>query len=200
MTGLGLYLHRASPLHRAPAMVKLAALVVGVAVVFTFERPWLVATAGALLAAAYVMARIPARVAVRQVRPALPLVVVLAAVRWWTAGWSEAVTLAASVCFAVSAAALVSLTTRAGDLLDVTVAGCRPLRRLGVDPDRVGLVLSLAVRTVPVVTGLTAEVREAHRARGQRATPVTLAVPLVVRTLRHADSLGEALAARGVDD
>jgi biotin transport system permease protein len=27
-----------------------------------------------------------------------------------------------------------------------------------------------------------------------------LAVPLVIRTVRHADRLGEALAARGVDD
>ncbi len=53
---------------------------------------------------------------------------------------------------------------------------------------------------MPVVVGLAEEVREAQRARGLGASPRAFAVPLVVRTLRHADALGEALAARGVDD
>ena len=73
-------------------------------------------------------------------------------------------------------------------------------RSLGVDAERVALVLALAVRAVPVVTGLAAEVRDAQRARGLGASPRAYAVPLVVRSLRHADALGEALVARGLDD
>jgi biotin transport system permease protein len=53
---------------------------------------------------------------------------------------------------------------------------------------------------VPVVVGIAEEVRDAQRARGLRGSPRAYAVPLVIRALRHADALGEALAARGVDD
>ena len=46
----------------------------------------------------------------------------------------------------------------------------RPLAPLGrrVDPERVGLLLALGIRAVPVVAGLAAEVRDAQRARGLR--------------------------------
>ena len=97
-------------------------------------------------------------------------------------------------------AALVSLTTRATAIIDVVVRLCGPLRRLGVDPERVGLLMALGIRSVPVVIDLAHEVREAQLARGLSSSPTAFAVPLVVRSLRHADRLGEALVARGVDD
>jgi biotin transport system permease protein len=74
------------------------------------------------------------------------------------------------------------------------------LRRVGVDPERIGLLLALGVRCVPVVVGLAEQVRDAQRARGLGASPRAFAVPLIVRSLRHADALGEALVARGVED
>ena len=82
----------------------------------------------------------------------------------------------------------------------MVVRTCRPLRRVGVEPERVGLLLALGIRSVPVVVGLAQEVREAQLARGLATSPTAFAVPLVVRSLRHADRLGEALVARGVDD
>jgi biotin transport system permease protein len=97
-------------------------------------------------------------------------------------------------------AALVTLTTRTTAMVDAIVTACRPLRRLGVDAERVGLMLALGVRSVPVVVGLAEEVREAQLARGLGASPRAFAVPLIVRSLRHADALGEALVARGVED
>ena len=48
-------------------------------------------------------------------------------------------------------AALVTLTTRTTAMVDAMVVACRPLRVLGVDPERVGLVLALGVRSVPGV-------------------------------------------------
>ena len=62
------------------------------------------------------------------------------------------------------------------------------------------LVLALAVRSVPVLVGLAADVRQARAARGAERSVRAFAVPFVIRALRHADRLGEALAARGVDD
>jgi biotin transport system permease protein len=85
-------------------------------------------------------------------------------------------------------------------MVDAVVGAVRPLRRVGVDPDRVGLVIALGVRAVPVVVALAGQVRDAQRARGLTSSARAFAVPLIVRSLRHADAMGEALAARGLDD
>jgi len=101
---------------------------------------------------------------------------------------------------AVAAAGLLTLTTSVTAMLDVLVRVLGPLRRVGVDPDRVALVLALAIRAVPVLLGTYHEARDARRARGMERSARALVTPLVLRTIRHADAVGEALAARGVDD
>ena len=58
----------------------------------------------------------------------------------------------------------------------------------------------LGIRCVPVVAGLAREVREAQIARGAVRDIRAFAVPLLVRALRDADAIGEALVARGFDD
>jgi biotin transport system permease protein len=128
------------------------------------------------------------------------LVAGLVALQLLTSGWASAVVVTGRVVVAVVLAGLITLTTRVVDLLDVFERVLRPLRPLRVDSERVALVLALAIRAVPVVAGLAAEVRDAQRARGLHGSVRAYAVPLVVRTLRHADALGEALVARGLDD
>jgi biotin transport system permease protein len=56
------------------------------------------------------------------------------------------------------------------------------------------------VQAVTTLSAIAGSVREAARARGAERSPTAFAVPFVVRTLRHADELGEALAARGIGD
>jgi biotin transport system permease protein len=51
-----------------------------------------------------------------------------------------------------------------------------------------------------VLVETLAEARDARRARGLERSARALLVPVVVRTMRQADRLGEALVARGVDD
>ena len=67
----------------------------------------------------------------------------------------------------------------------------------------VGVLLALvqlAIRAVPLVIDLGHRVRSAQHARGLTASPRAFAVPLIVGALRRADELGDALAARGLDD
>ena len=97
-------------------------------------------------------------------------------------------------------AALITLTTTTTALVDTVVRWCGPARRFGVDPERIGLLLHLGLRCVPLVAGLAGQVREAQIARGNATSLRAFAVPLLVRALRQADALGEALVARGVDD
>lgn len=197
---IGVYHPGASWLHRSPAAVKLAALAMGLSALAVLRSPTAVAVAVPLVLLAILSAGVPARTTWAQVRPVLWFALPVAAFQLVVADWRIAVTVAGSMVVAVAAAALVTLTTRMGDLLDTVVRMLGPARRLGVDPDRCGLVLALAVRSVPVVVGLWHEVAQARKARGAERSATALAVPFTVRALRHADRLGEALAARGVDD
>lgn len=197
---IGLYLPGTSPLHRCPAPVKLVALVVGTTALLGARSPLGVLVGAVLVSAGYALARVPARVAWQQLRPLRALVVVLVPLQWWTTGPRSAVVVTGSLLVAVLAAALVTLTTRLSAMLDVLEQALAPARRLGVDPARVALVLALTVRAVPVLAATAQDVGDARRARGLQRSPRALLVPLVLRTLRHADLLGEALVARGVDD
>jgi len=120
--------------------------------------------------------------------------------QWWTAGWQVAVVVVGTLVVAVVGAALISLTTRVTDLLDVIARVLEPARAIGVDPDRVALLLALTIRAVPVIAATLHEARDARRARGLERSTRALVTPIVVRTIRHADRVGEALAARGIDD
>ncbi len=200
MSTIGLYLPGTSVLHRAPAGAKLVALVLAGAASVFLDEVWQVVVALGVVTVGYGVAGIPLRTAVAQLRPLVWVAGVAAVFHVLVNGWERAVVVLGVIALLVLLAALVTLTTRTTDLVDALVAACRPLRRVGVDPERVGLLLALGIRCVPVVVGLAEQVREAQRARGLGASPRAFVVPLIVRSLRHADALGEALVARGVED
>ena len=197
---IGSYVAGTSVVHRARAGLKLAALTAFLTALAIWRSPAVVAGGLVLVALAAALSGVGARHVLAQVRPVLPVLLVVAVAQVWLADLRAAAVVTGSLLLAVAAAGLVTLTTRTQDLLDAVVVALRPLRRVGVDPDRVGLLLALTIRSVPVLVGLAADVRDARRARGAERSLRAFAVPLVIRAVRHADLLGEALAARGVDD
>ena len=196
----GLYRPGTSVLHRAPAGMKLLLLAIATTLLVLLREPWAVAVAAVVVCGGYALARVPASVLVDQLRPLRWVVLALVPFQWWQAGPLAVVVVVGTLLVTVAAAALVTLTTRVLDLLDVVERGASPLRHVGVRPDRVALLLALTLRAVPVLAATLDDVRDARRARGRERSPRALLVPLMVRTLRHADRLGEALVARGVDD
>lgn len=200
MSSLGIYRPGTSVVHRAPAPVKLAAMLLAGVGSILLTNVWEVGAAFALVLGGFVLAGIPLLTALRQVRPLLWVVAFVGAFHVIATGWERAVVVVGVITTLVLLANLVTLTTRTTDLVEAVVGACRPLRLFGVRPDRVGLLLALGIRSVPVVVGLAEEVRDAQRARGLTASPRAFAVPLIVRSLRRVDALGEALVARGVDD
>ena len=197
---IGTYVPGTSLLHRARPGVKLAGLAALLVVVGVLRTPVVVVGAAAMVAGATFASRVGVLRMLAQLRPVVPALILVGALQTWLTGPARAAVVVGSIAVAVAAAALVTLTTRTTDLLDALVTALRPARRIGIDPDRVALVLALAVRSVPVLAELAREVREARSARGAERSVRAFAVPFVVRSLRHADRLGEALAARGVDD
>ncbi|WP_166609571.1 CbiQ family ECF transporter T component [Kineococcus siccus] len=152
---------------------------------------------GALLAVA---AGLGVRYLAGQLRRLWVVLLLLAAVQLLSRGPLQAAAVVAALVACVWAAALVTGTTPVPVLLDAVVRGLRPLRRVGVDPDRVGLALLLAVTSIPVVAGLLDDSRAAAAARGLGRDPRAVLVPTVLRTVAHAHAVSEALAARGLVD
>ena len=200
MSSLGLYRPGVSPVHRIPAGPKLAGLVVAGAASVFVDRPWQAGAALLVVALGYAAAGLPPVVMLRQARPLLWMLLVVAAFHVVASGWERAAVVTGVLLALVLLAALVTLTTRTTDLVDALVRVLSPLRRVGIDPERIGLLLALGIRSVFVVAQIAEEVRDAQRARGLTASPRAYAVPLIIRSLRHADELGEALVARGADD
>ncbi|GAA1914137.1 energy-coupling factor transporter transmembrane component T [Nocardioides marmoribigeumensis] len=204
MQALGLYQPGDSVLHRLPAGVKLLVLLVLGAGSFLLDRAW---QGGAAVAAAlvlYAVAGLGPRLVWSQVKPLVLLLLVLGTFHALVNGVDRALLVTSSILALVLLAGLVTLTTRTSAVVDVVVrvAGPvrRPLRTVGLDPERIGLLVALSIRAVPVVAGLAVEVRDAQRARGLESDPRAFAVPLIIRSIRHADAVGEALVARGLED
>jgi biotin transport system permease protein len=199
-TLLGAYVARDTVVHRAPAGLKLAVLFAVSLAVVLVRQWWGVAALATLVLAVGLAARVGPRALADQLRPLRWVAPFAFALQWWSLGPARAALLTSRLVLLVALAGLVMLTTRTVEVLTAIEHGARPLRRLGVRPDRVALVLSLAIRTMPVLVALSDDVRDAQRARGRERDLRAYAVPLVVGTLRRADALGEALRARGVDD
>ena len=202
---LALYVPRASPVHRTPAGWKLLALA-GLSVL-VFAVPTLPVVVGALVGVVVVglvVARLPASVLLRQGR----------AVLWWLVALFVLHSLVTDVLTGtltvlrllalVLAAAVVTATTRVTAMVAVIERVCGPLRWVGVRPARIGLVIAMALRFIPLISERADRIREAQAARGGSVRGLrgltTTVVPLLVQVLQLAHTVSEALDARGADD
>lgn len=189
-----------SPLHRIPAGVKFLALLMLAAAVFVLRSPeGLGAICGAVVLG-YAVARVSLRRCWQLTRTLGLLVVFVFALQAWLLGPAAAGVVCLRMVAALAAANLFTITTRVDDLVSAVERALGPLRRFGVQPDRIGLLIGLTLQAVATLSGIAGEVREAAKARGADRSVTAFAVPFLVRTLRHADELGEALAARGAGD
>lgn len=158
---------------------------------------WSVTVSLVVVCTLYLVAGLPVRVLIVEMWRLRWLVLVLGTALWIFVSPLTAWISTSRVASLLLLAALLTITTRMGDLLAFLHRMLRPLRRLGVDADAVAMTISLTLTMIPVVAGFARAVREAQRARGVRPGLRTT-VPLMVRTLRHADEVGDALAARGL--
>ncbi|MGO4592827.1 energy-coupling factor transporter transmembrane component T [Leifsonia sp. 2TAF2] len=201
---LSLYRPGDGILHRMPAGPKLLLVLVAVLAVSLLPSQWwaaVVAAAAAVVAYAVAGLR-DGMLGMRELARATValrwLIVVTLAAQLIFLGPEAAVSNTARVTAAVLLAGLLVLTTRVTALLDAVERGLRPLGRLGFDSERAAVLLTVTFTTIPVLARLASEVREAQRARGGRPGLRFFAVPFLILSLKHADQLGEALAARGV--
>ncbi|MEP2724331.1 energy-coupling factor transporter transmembrane protein EcfT [Roseibium sp.] len=196
---MGLYVDTDSPIHRLHAGVKLSSLVVVGTAVFLLNE-WLYLAAVLLATVAlYFVARIPLKVAYAQLRPVLYLLAIIFIVQSLFDHWTMGVTVALRFLCLILFASLITLTTRVSEMVDVIESAMQPFTPFGVNPAKTSLAISLAIRFLPVIAQKFHDVREAQNARGLGGSIVATAVPLIVRTLRMANDIAEALDARSYD-
>lgn len=196
----GTYLPGNTLAHRAPVWSKFALLAVFTSVLLVLRTGPVQLALAAVVLAGYALAGFGPGVLVRQVWPLRWILVVLVPLQVLSTGWENAALMIGSLVLAVAAASLITLTTRINDMLDSMVRGMGVLQPLGVDPERVGLLMALAIRAIPVLAGLLRESHEARASRGMERSMRALLTPTANRSIRYAQGVGEALVARGVDD
>jgi biotin transport system permease protein len=198
---LSLYVPGTSPVHRAPAGMKLVALAALGIALFATTRLEVVATALLLvLASGLGVARLPSRVLTSQVRPLWIWLAALFGFHLLVTGPLVGAVAVLRLLTLVVAAAVVTATTRVTALVAVVEWLTSPLRAFGVRPARIGLVIAMTLRFVPLVADRAAGIREAQAARGAERVRLAMVVPLLVQVLRMATTVGEALDARGAGD
>lgn len=162
--------------------------------------PWLSTGLLAASALAVLSTRAPLRIAVGMPVSLAVLLAILGAYHVVMGQPGLAVTVVCTLMVALYASRVLLLTTPYPALIDAVVTFVRPLRRLGLDPERFGLAVAIMVRSIPFIAGSFADVRRAAQARGLERNPLALIAPVVIQTVAYARSTGEALAARGLGE
>ena len=224
MRAAGGYVWADSPLHRAPASVKLAGLVVAVALVVLATTPAQLALAAFGVAALVAVSRVGwATVArpLRGLRWFLLVVLCLNALLFSSAdpllslgplhltvpGLAQGARVVVRTALVVALGALLTATTLPQQVTDGVRALLRPLARLGVPTEAAALAVGVTVQFVPT---LLRESRQLMRAQALRCGDVAtrgimrravsyvrLLVPVFVAAFRRADELSVAMEARG---
>jgi biotin transport system permease protein len=186
-----------TPLHRLPAGLKLAVLAGLTVVLFRLTAPLALAAALACIAGLHLAFGRPfATHALRMLRPLWPFVAVVAVWHLWTGEVSQGAAIVLRMLAAVSAANLVTMTTRLSDMLATIEWIARPLAPV-LPPRRLALAVALVIRFIPTLSDRMQAIRQAWAARSPRRPGWRVLVPATLAALDDADHTAEALRARG---
>ncbi|MDD2672620.1 MAG: energy-coupling factor transporter transmembrane component T [Syntrophales bacterium] len=209
------YIPRESAVHRLDPRLKIVMLILFSLFILRTDGPAL-AAAACLLVAASRFARTPWRAVYSPIRTVAPLalMVLLAHVlmsdagpAFSRAGWEKGFLLAGQCLVLVLAASILTATTSHLELIGGMDRLLRPLRRLKLPVQDISMMLSVALRFVPVLAEEARRTGEAAKARGadpgsgsilRRARHMAaLGLPLAMQCLLRAQYLAESIEARG---
>ncbi len=205
------------------ARVKVILLLVATAALFSARAPWALAMWAMLCLLVLRASGIGGKAVARALKPVALLfafivcanlvscdgsadVAIAGSVGISTVGAARAATAVARIIMLVCLALSVAASTTPTKLAQACTSLMRPLGHIGVPIEDVGLVLSMALRFIPVVSEEAGRIRLAQRARGVnfdegsvlrrvRAWAAVL-TPLVVGLFRRADRVAESMDAR----
>ena len=205
------------------ARVKVTLLLVATAALFAARAPWTLAMWAMLCLLVLRASGIGGKAVARALKPVALLfafivcanlvscdgsadVAIAGSVGISTVGAARAATAVARIIMLVCLALSVATSTTPTKLAHACTSLMRPLGHIGVPIEDVGLVLSMALRFIPVVSEEAGRIRLAQRARGVNFDEgsvlrrvrawVAVLTPLVVGLFRRADRVAESMDAR----
>jgi biotin transport system permease protein len=194
-----LYVEGDSFLHRLPPRAKLLGLATAGIALFFFRSIPPLALAALLSAAIYASLGIGLRHSLARLRPVFLTIAIVALFTLLVSSPEEAATVLLRLTSLMLLAAAVTATTGIGDFIDEITLAARPLERFGlVKAADIGLSIGLVIRFVPEILDRYRAIKDAHHARGLKPRILTLAVPLIILTLKNADEIAAAIDARGI--
>lgn len=219
---LGQYYQTDSVIHRLDPRVKLVATFGFIISLFVADN-----LAGYVVAALFLvlvirLSRVPVKFMVRGMK-AIVFLLVFAAVfnLFLTPGevlvsfWKLKITkegvriaslMAARLCFLIMGSSVMTLTTTPNQLTDALEKLLGPLKRLRVPVHEIAMMMSIALRFIPILLEETDKIMKAQIARGadfesgnlikKAKSLVPLLVPLFISAFRRANDLAMAMEAR----
>lgn len=196
---LGSFRAGVSPLHRLPAWSKVAGLFVWAVVTMIITDP--VTALGLCAAALLLLLSIAPRPwpTLRGLGIMFLVSAATAAYQVYRGQLGAGIDIAADLLGLFALSLAVTGSTSMSELLDLATAAARPFRRI-LPPTIPGLMFAIMLRTIPEVSRIMRESRDAARARGIRRGLNSLMIPTATRTVGFALDLGAALHARGIGD
>ena len=121
-------------------------------------------------------------------------------------GLSLAGTMAFRLCLLIIGSSILTLTTSPIELTDALEYLMKPLKRIGVPAHEIAMMMTIALRSIPILMEEMEKIMKAQAARGadfvtggiiKRARGlIPLLVPLFISSFRRADDLAMAMEAR----
>lgn len=219
---LGQYYQTESLIHRLDPRVKLAGTLLFIISLFFFRNFIGYLVAALFLALVIGLSHVPFRFMVKGMRAVVFLLLITvmfnlfltpgeALVTIWKLtitkeGLATAVTMAVRLTMLIIGSSIMTLTTTPNNLTDGLEKGLRPLKLFKVPVHEVAMMMSIALRFIPILLEETDKIMKAQIARGadfesgnliRRAKAlVPLLVPLFISAFRRANDLAMAMEAR----
>ena len=220
---LGQYYPPDSVLHKMDPRIKLVGTLVFIISLFLFRSFPCYVLACLFLAAVIRISKVPFKFMVKGLKAVLVLLLITVAfnlfltpgrevfhiwkLRVTYEGILQAVFMAIRLSFLIVGSSVLTLTTTPNNLTDGLEKGLGFLKKARVPVHEVAMMMSIALRFIPILLEETDKIMKAQQARGadfesggmvQRAKNlVPLLVPLFISAFRRANDLAMAMEARG---
>ncbi len=219
---LGQYYQTDSILHRSDPRVKLTGTLIYIVVLFVAQNIWGYALAAVFLAVMIALSKVPVKFMLKGMRSIAFLITLTVVFNlFMTPGeviWSfyklkitaeglkMAARMAVRLIFLIMGSNIMTLTTTPGELTDGLESLLSPFKVFHAPVHEVAMMMSIALRFIPILMEETDKIMKAQMARGasfdegniiERAKSlVPLLVPLFVSAFRRASDLALAMEAR----
>ena len=219
---LGQYYQTDSVIHRLDPRVKLTATMAFIISLFLVKNIWGYLIAALFLAAVIKMSNVPFKFMIRGMKAIVFLLLLTVAFNlFFTPGeplvqiWKLTITkegatfaglMAVRLTFLIIGSSVMTLTTTPNNLTDGMESLMKPLAKIKVPVHEIAMMMSIALRFIPILLEETDKIMKAQIARGadfesgniikKAKAMVPLLVPLFISAFRRANDLAMAMEAR----